>query len=371
MELVKPSNHSVLISPLLPEGIGEGDRLRWRGSALTRPVGYGGGVIASFLLLSFLFLTSCSKKSDAPVTQPHQPTRQVTEAQRPGQQILQSRNPDGTRQFPQEPGSIFQALSADSDLSPRERIRTLQEHFYKEGSLHTKETEFLFAFLRDETDDLNLRSNALYALKNDALNLLSLRMADHAPLIALLQEMQTDEKTDPVMRNYATQFLASLDMGNDTVRAGHWSAIGKVTSGEKGKVSKEDAHNGATALLHLLPVENPELLSRSERRRLEKSALRIASRDDLPDSARLTALQVCGQMKYSKAADLAYELSQSADASFPLRIAAVATLGQLRSDEKTVAYLKSLLDSPNTRLRAPAQAALKTIYEKQSAHNQS
>jgi hypothetical protein len=396
----KPSYHSHLTSPPLPKGIGEGDRLRWRGLSLPKGIGEacrgvalgrsrmsklveGGGVpprwspgfsrsrVPSILIITLLLTTSCSKNPSDPEVRPHQPTREVLTAERNGQNILKPRNSDGSLQQPAEPGSLRSALSAASDLGFKQRIQIIQEHYNRTEPLQPAETEFLFAFLRDQGDDLKLKPGALHALKNDVLNLLSLRLADHAPLIALLQTMQSDEKTDPVMRNYATQFLASLDMEDDSIRDGHWKAIQKVTSGGEGKVSKEDAHLAVTALLHLLPVENAESMNSSERRRLEKSALQIASRDDLPDSARLTALQVCGQMRVQKAADLAYELSQSAEASFPLRIAAIATLGQLRTDEETVAYLKSLLDSPNTRLRAPAQAALENIYEKQPAHNQS
>ena len=54
-------------------------------------------------------------------------------------------------------------------------------------------------------------------------------------------------------------------------------------------------------------------------------------------------------------------VAQSARASFPFRIAAVATLGDLGGDEATQAYLQQLTTGPEQRLRVPAASALKRI----------
>ncbi|MEO0453290.1 MAG: HEAT repeat domain-containing protein [Verrucomicrobiota bacterium] len=319
---------------------------------------------AVLLVVSTLAI-SCSQK--APETTPtaseepeiYQPSRAINSADRIAERVLHSRAEDGSAQLPQTSPGLLQALSKDSGLNYQERIHAIQELYRESASLTQEEIDFLLAFLLDQGEELALDQSKLRALKNDILNLLSLRLQDHGPLIEVLEAMMTDPEADPVMRNYAKQFLTALDLGDQNVHASHWRAIQKVTSADQGMITEVDAHLASTSLIHLHSAHRFGKLPESEKNRLAKSALRLASRQDQPDAARLTALQVCGQLKVQQAADLAMELSQSAEASFPLRIAAIATLGQIRPDHETIAYLQTLLISPNPRLRAPAQAAIK------------
>jgi hypothetical protein len=72
--------------------------------------------------------------------------------------------------------------------------------------------------------------------------------------------------------------------------------------------------------------------------------------------ARITALQVCAQLGVKDVLPLALQFAESAK-SIPLRVSAIAAVGQLGGAEVT-AYLENLAAGNDARLAVPARAAL-------------
>lgn len=293
--------------------------------------------------------------------------RTIARINRAAQRELSAKSADGLPMLPAAVPSLAEALSEDTMLEPKERVDALQRQFYLEEPLNDQEAAFLMDALRTPDVPASVSDSTRRALKNEIMNLLTLRLEDQEPFIELLQSMHQDETQDPVIRDYALQFLASLSaqgQGSDAnPLQAQWAAINKATS--VGYVTKDQALLGSTSLLHVLSGYRQGKLSAEELGRLKAAALRIAAREDIPDDARSTALQVCGQLKMAEAAKLAADIAASNRNAFALRIAAIATLAQIDHSETTIEFLQTLTDGPNARLRYPAQAALQNIYASQ------
>ncbi len=295
---------------------------------------------------------------------------------------LVSLSHDGSvRTLPADP-ALEEALSLTAPLPFARRLDAV--HALQAATLSAAQIDFMRAFVADPRLPQGLTIQQLRALKNDVLNVVCVQPGQEAATAAMLRALYADETQDPGMRDYALQFLAGLAERDPSLGwATHWQAL-----------DGKNPDLAATALLHLSlrlrsrvsqasPLQvssfrsqvsspNPQVsglksqvssvapqVSADERRRIVAAALRLASDTAAKDTSRTTALQVCGQLKLTAARPLAYEIARSDKASFPFRIAAVATLGDLGGDAATHDYLAALTAGPEKRLRIPAQSALK------------
>ncbi|HEY9250167.1 MAG TPA: hypothetical protein VIO38_13590 [Rariglobus sp.] len=261
---------------------------------------------------------------------------------------------DGTeRSLPSNP-ALAEALSHTSRLDYALRLKAV--HALQGSALPPDQAAFLRAFVAAPGIPTDLTIRQVRALKNDVLNVLCVQAGEEAATAEMLRALYADETQDAGLRDYALQHLVTLidrnpAIGWDT----HWTAV-----------ESDNPALAATAMLHLAAQlraqsasANLQPFSPSALQSLSSAALRLAADTTAKDPARTTALQVCGQLKLTAARPLAGEIARSDQAGLPLRIAAVATLGDLGGDETTRAYLTTLTTGPEKRLRIPAQSALK------------
>jgi hypothetical protein len=254
---------------------------------------------------------------------------------------------DGSaRARPADP-ELTDALSVTSRLAFALRLKTV--HGLQAATLTEAQAAYLRAFIADPVIPEGLNIQQVRALKNDVLNVLCLYPGGAAATAATLRAFYADESQDAGLRDYALQHLVSLNERDPSLGwSAHWAAI--------------DGSNpslAATALLHLSLRHLQHELIPAERAHLEAAALRLAADTRAPDPARTTAIQVCGQLKLDAARLLALEVARSERTGMPLRIAAVATLGDLGGDTATRDYLHALTTGREKRLRIPAESALK------------
>lgn len=264
-------------------------------------------------------------------------------------QALPSTAPDGTLRVTPALPALAEVLGLDSGLPFDRRLAAV--HALDPARLNDHEAAALLAFVAERRAPAGLSAPQVLALKNDILNVLTARPHSAlAPAVAAaLRAIHDDPSQDAGLRDYALQFLAVLSP------AAGFEPQWRVAEGD-------DPALAATAQLQLLSFAREEKLPAADKARLAAAAAALAADPAAPEPSRATALQVCGQLGYAEARQLAYDLARDTRAGFPLRIAAIATLGDLAgTDADTRAYLASLTTGPERRLRFPAQSALKRI----------
>lgn len=257
--------------------------------------------------------------------------------------------------------SLEETLSYSSRRPYAQRLAVV--HKLQAVSLTPAQTVRLRAFVADAAVPEGLNIRQVRALKNDLLNVLCLVPGEEAATAAMLRALHADQTVDPGLRDYALQHLVNLAERDHSLGwSSHWTALDGT-----------DPALAATALSHLSSlIRQPAQASvsrpsgqpasgfqPSDSARIARAALRLAADAAAPAPARTTAIQVCGQLKLPEARDLAYGLARSDRAGMPLRIAAIATLGDLGGDAATRDYLATLATGPEKRLRVPASNALK------------
>lgn len=293
-----------------------------------------------------VFFVVRQQSATTPKTAPAQVPRVVITTTLPAHRTLAGQSLDGTEQPAPPPLALSNVLLAQSGLSYAQRLAVIHA---LPAELGAAEHTALLATVSAPGAVPGLTPSQSHAFKNDSLNAL-LRQPDparRAEVAARLRTLAVDPAQDPVMRDYSLQHLASLGPVFDDGST-HLAALDGT-----------DSALAATALLHLLARERSGDLTDPLRTRAAATALRLASDASVPEPSRATALQVCARLKLTEARPLAETLARSDRASFPLRIAAVAALGDLGGDAATRDYLTSLTTGPERRLRVPAQAALK------------
>lgn len=247
---------------------------------------------------------------------------------------------------PSDP-ALADALSLDSRLDFRLRLKTIHALY---GVVVTPEqAAFMRAYVADPAIPEGLNIRQVRALKNDVLNVLCAQPGEEEATAAMLRALHTDPTQDPGLRDYALQHLATLtEREPDLGWEAHWAAV-----------EGNDPALAATALIHLAGLDRAGALGSSDRERLKAAALRLASDSSAKDPARTTAIQLCGRLGLTEARTLANDLARDARAGIPLRIAAIATLGDLGGDADAHAYLTALATGSERRLRVPADSALR------------
>jgi hypothetical protein len=241
---------------------------------------------------------------------------------------------------------LVKVLDAGSGMIYAERIKWIQS---LGNQLTDEEMRILKDFVCQRTVPAGITASQQLAMKNDILNVLSRQERD-VNIEPMLKEIANDASRDAGVRDYALQHLAS----NGDVNL-QWSVI-----------EGNNPDLASTAMLHLLSEWRKGKLGGGQTTRLKNAALNMAQNEAVSARNRTTALQVCGQLGDMRARGTAYQLANAEQASFPLRIAAVATLGDLGGDKNIIDCLQYLADGPEKRLRVPAQVALKKLSQSQT-----
>jgi hypothetical protein len=197
-------------------------------------------------------------------------------------------------------------------------------------ALPAERIEALRALLRTpHAPDAGLSLAEFNAVKNDVLDALIRQKRLPAGLGRQIAEMSRDRSLDPQWRDYCVQHLAlycerrwpagsrmGADADAQAIQSACWSAVEET--------------QGATAGTALIGLER---LSRQylefDRARVADWALLLARSGNCSEAARTTALQVCGQMGVTAVLPAAREVAGS-KASLPLRLSAIATIGNAR-----------------------------------------
>ncbi|AHF94697.1 hypothetical protein OPIT5_23625 [Opitutaceae bacterium TAV5] len=318
--------------------------MMWRG----RPARLRQGVY----LLAGILLSALSDCIAPAVRAADAPSIQIRAGKTDTHGVADSVAPEGeVREAPPSP-TLATALSLKTGLPFDERLAVVHA---LPAILSPDHIVALTAFVSARSGPAGLDAGEIYALKNDAINALTRQQGFVEKLVPILAGVYADRKQDAVMRDYALQHLAviALDGSKAYKWVQHWQAVGAADA---------EPELAATAMLHLVSASEKNSLSAAQKQKLESAALRMASDKDKPDVSRITALQVCTRLKVSAARQLAFSLAQSPEAGFPLRISAIAALGDLgQGDERIVSLLKNYADGGERRLRVPARSALQHI----------
>ena len=286
-----------------------------------------------------------------------------------------SHDMNGEVVLPGELPSLSEILDLNNEITYAERMEVIHALYAKKDSspkLSLKQIELLESMvltpnLKIEFPQSKLTKGQENAFKNDILNALLFQRDYHSRLLEVLGLMRKDPKQNLVMRDYALQFIAAANEGNqieEVIYEAHWDTI--KNRGE----TQESSVLAATSMLHLLSANDLGKLNDTEKLTLQKAAYDLANDKDAPSSARITALQVCGKLELGHVRELALSLSNSKATEYHLRIAAIATLGDLDYDSATNQYLHQLVLGNDRRLRKPAISALSRI-QKRLENNQS
>jgi hypothetical protein len=282
------------------------------------------------------------------------PSLQIRTGKTDTHEVTNSVTPDGeVSEAPPSP-TLATALSMKAGLFFDERLAVVHA---LPPILSPDQTAALTAFVSARSGPAGLDAGEVYALKNDTINALTRQQKSLPQLVPILAGIYADTEQDATMRDYALQHLAviALDGSNAYKWTQHWQAVDADAPDTEPELA-------ATALLHLVSSSEKNILTAAQGQKLGSAALRMASDQNKPDVSRITALQACVRLKLSAARELALTLAQSPDAGFPLRISAIAALGDLgQGDERIVSLLKNYADGGERRLRVPARSALQRI----------
>ena len=212
-------------------------------------------------------------------------------------------------------------------------------------TLSLEQREILYDFLLSKEKPENLSAENFYEIKNDLLNQLREQASPPPELTGVLTAMYQDKDQDPVIRDYAIQHLScwySVVGDKKAISQNLWQA-----AGERGESLS------GTALLGLqkLSASSPEIDSKQ----VAAAALSLAQDTKVNPLTRITAVQVCGQMGLKQVSSLARNLADTSD-SLPLRLSALATLGDLGGNENLRYLEKRLTSASNLELTAVSSA---------------
>lgn len=232
-----------------------------------------------------------------------------------------------------------------------ERVNVLRA---RTANLADDEIKSFYTYLLTpaHSDDEN-RSDENW-LRNVMLDRLAGQPELPAGLPVVLISIYQDPEQDVVMRDYAIQHMnpaydrASTD-DKAALNQALWQAAGETDSSIAG-----------TALLALsdLAQSNAEF----DRNQIAQTALKLAGDDSCGELARITAVQLCGQMGVPQASALIQQLAQQAG-SIPLRISAIAALGDL-GDQGAETFLQEIAAGSEDRLKPAAETALKRLKKR-------
>ncbi len=215
----------------------------------------------------------------------------------------------------------------------------------------------LYAFLKSPEAPAGLKPHHVWALKNDILNTLREQVAPSNEYQRVLLAIYQNPKHDTVMHDYAIQHARPwfpFSTNKSELLEMLWSASQRF-----------DKSFSSTALLSLWGIwmASPNEI---DVHRLAVQAEFIAGNPQANIDARISAIQLCGQLKAHEALPLAQRIAQEGRPE-QFRMAAIATLGDL-GDASMATWLQQLGTGAEheTGIQTAINAALNKIKNRQS-----
>ena len=192
-------------------------------------------------------------------------------------------------------------------------------------------------------------NDAEYVIKNDLMNKLRNQRKPVPGLNRLLIDLCTDREQDEVVRAYALQHLRPQyeETGDPAIKTTMFAMLDETENGMAG---------GALLALRYLAEEYPKEFDAGE---VARRATEIAASEGTANLTRISALQVASRFGARELEPVAQRLAEDTSASLPLRLSAIATLGQLNA-AGSLPTLQTLAGTPGPVGKA-AGAAMKKI----------
>lgn len=261
------------------------------------------------------------------------------------------------RALPQSP-LVTQLLSSDPAIR-NGALRGLTRQ------LSSNDVATLLAFLEAPPGRYaGLKPLAYNAVRNDVLDVLMRQDRAVAGLGLKVVAMIHDPAQDEVWRDYCVQYLAGCYSRVGETDARHSESVRDerqaILDTYWETVGWKDKGTSGTALIGL------ESLSREtaavDRERLGREALRLAGDEAASESARITALRVCGMLKCACALE-PVRIAAQAGTSELVRMAGLATLGEL-GEKSDLEYLAALLPQVKGREKPVMEAAVRKLNQR-------
>jgi hypothetical protein len=216
------------------------------------------------------------------------------------------------------------------------------------GRLSDGEAEALLSFLHKAPETDPLPTLELDAVKNDAFRLLMAQNRDGLRLEEELLAMREDGTLGPVWREYCLQFIGQMyrdarPEDRDLMRR----SLERALDGG-------DGESVGTALLWMGRLVDTGDFSEED---IRGKAYAVCVDPAVDDKVKITAFQVASKLRHPEIAALARKVIGAKRGSVPLKMSAIAVLGDNGGPED-VAALARLAKSPDRRLRIPAKTAL-------------
>lgn len=236
------------------------------------------------------------------------------------------------------------------------------------SKLNTEESAALYDFLSEPGLVDGLIAPFSHGLKDAVMIALENQQPSLADWPEFLIGLYQDHTLHPVVRDYALQHLRTWYWRNAErgAHAERRDAVERVPPEAQREPARDvfwqalaetDSSIAGTALLALQELSSLDPAVEAEA--VREAALRLAAGSRHGPLARITALQVCARMGVAEALPLAEHLTRESE-HLPLRIAAIAALGQLGGAPE-VAILENLAATSPQNLQPALGAALTSL----------
>jgi len=250
---------------------------------------------------------------------------------------------------------VLEIVDSHADYLKRsDRIRAIT------GKLADADRQALYAFLlqKDPADTGQLSQT----LKNEIMDALCSLKPPPTGLMEMLSDLYHDRGQDEVLRDYAVQHVAAfyrqmadapgldptvLATGLSSAQSLLWEAL-----------SESDTSIAGTGLLGLTHLSQQGFAD-VDRAKIEEAAYNLATRNDVGELTKITAIQVCASLGVKDALTVALGAAQGGETA-SVKISGIGALGLLGGEDQ-IPFLNSLLTGEDNRLQQAARAALGRI----------
>jgi len=257
------------------------------------------------------------------------------------------------------PAGISGLVSADSEDARREALATIVA-----GPLSETEAEALLSFIRGDCPD-DCAPNYWHAMVNDIVDHSILHDLLPGHLGRYLVDTARDPSEDPVLRDYALQFMAQWSTHSGPEISGQErdpALISEMLDTLRWATGQRSESFSATALVSLERISNaaPEVVDFAAH---HGAAIALLAEDSHP-LARVTALQVVADHGLANALPLIREIAEpESGQDTSLRLSAIAALGTLgTSDDRSL--LQTIRNREPGRIDLAAAPALARLERK-------
>jgi len=239
-------------------------------------------------------------------------------------------------------------------------------------NLSTNDVTALRLFLNfrfnEQDKDAALRLLEFEGVKNDALTVLLAQDKLPAGLGNQLAGMYRDGDHSEVWRAYCIQYIPEYYQQRWPAEKGPEPEKGQEADPERLDMEKtcwealedQDSTIKGTALLALECLSGK--YDHIDRGKVEEAAVSMAVDDACEEPARITSMRICGTAGRKEALPAARVIAQTGE-TVPLRMAAIATMGDLGGEEE-LELLESLAASTDKRVQNIAKTTLARLKRK-------